>query len=595
MRRTTIYILLSVLAMILIMSSCCNDRIIHTVVFDPAGGTLTSAETISIEHGNVLEEPSDPYRARYSFAYWENMATDEKYDFTLPVTSDLILVAKWNYHGTGNDGDSDDRAYTVKFDANLPSSLVSEAIPDIEIAAGKGISEGEMPASPVLSSGADGFAFLGWYTVDGIEYTSSIVISSDTTLIAHWVSKWDGSADAESITQQIEDPGCEEIRISTAAQLAGVAKLMEDDKSYQDHTESFGNKPLILANDMDMSGNGWTPIGYHTEYNGSNHFAGEFDGNGHTISNVSISGDDYSGLFSFVSEEGYIHDLAIKGITVMNGSYLGTIAGRNDGTIENCSILERENSVTSSGDYIGGIAGENNGRIINSHYLGELSFSGDFNGGIAGANGKNGYIMASSFQMNDDDYIESSGDYDGGIAGYNEGNIVACYVPKASFYDTKVCSGGIAEASNDGRIYACYFSGDISSNEDYIGGITGANGGILSGCGFIGSIEGDEYVGSIAGSNTPTIEIDRDEIEMTGSVEDSVSFTRPDQWGDTADAVGEGDSSGVIVIAEEENFWGEALKVLNSAIDDWNSAYPENPCRYRYETSGANPPKLIEA
>ena len=127
---------------------------------------------------------------------------------------------------------------------------------------------------------------------------------------------------------------------------------MEDDKSYQDHTESFGNKPLILANDMDMSGNGWTPIGYHTEYNGSNHFAGEFDGNGHTISNVSISGDDYSGLFSFVSEEGYIHDLAIKGITVMNGSYLGTIAGRNDGTIENCSILEGENSVTSSGDYI---------------------------------------------------------------------------------------------------------------------------------------------------------------------------------------------------------------------------------------------------
>lgn len=80
--------------MILIMSSCCNDRIIHTVVFDPAGGTLTSGETISIEHGNVLEEPSDPYRARYSFAYWENMATDEKYDFTLPVTSDLILVAK---------------------------------------------------------------------------------------------------------------------------------------------------------------------------------------------------------------------------------------------------------------------------------------------------------------------------------------------------------------------------------------------------------------------------------------------------------------------------------------------------------------------
>ena len=105
--------------------------------------------------------------------------------------------------------------------------MVSEAIPDIEIAAGKGISEEEMPASPVLSSGADGFAFLGWYTVDGIEYTSSIVISSDTTLIAHWVSKWDGSADAESITQQIEDPGCEEIRISTAAQLAGVAKLME--------------------------------------------------------------------------------------------------------------------------------------------------------------------------------------------------------------------------------------------------------------------------------------------------------------------------------------------------------------------------------
>lgn len=94
-------------------------------------------------------------------------------------------------------------------------------------------------------------------------------------------------------------------------------------------------------------------------------FLGSFQGNGHTISGVSLSADGSNlGLFRFLGKGSLVEGLAVEGTVAPEGSRLniGGIAGTNEGTILNCRF---EGSL-SGVDRIGGIAGVNtlSGSII---------------------------------------------------------------------------------------------------------------------------------------------------------------------------------------------------------------------------------------
>lgn len=74
-----------------------------------------------------------------------------------------------------------------------------------------------------------------------------------------------------------------EYHISTAAQLAGLAKLVNADPG----KTNFAGKTFYLDNDIDLSGHEWISIG--TVFGGDNpdySFCGVFDGQGHVISNL---------------------------------------------------------------------------------------------------------------------------------------------------------------------------------------------------------------------------------------------------------------------------------------------------------------------
>ena len=74
-----------------------------------------------------------------------------------------------------------------------------------------------------------------------------------------------------------------EYHISTAAQLAGLAKLVNADPG----KTNFAEKTFYLDNDIDLSGHEWISIG--TGKGGSDpeySFCGVFDGQGHVISNL---------------------------------------------------------------------------------------------------------------------------------------------------------------------------------------------------------------------------------------------------------------------------------------------------------------------
>lgn len=129
-------------------------------------------------------------------------------------------------------------------------------------------------------------------------------------------------------------------------------KGLETFKSLVDGGESFTNLTVKLGADIDLkSVSNWQPIGTR-----DNSFQGTFDGDGHTISNLtSTSESDYVGLFGYSSKATF-QDLTIDGATLQGSGYIGALVGGAfpSGKIDNVVVK----NVTATGNhYIGGIIG----------------------------------------------------------------------------------------------------------------------------------------------------------------------------------------------------------------------------------------------
>ena len=176
-----------------------------------------------------------------------------------------------------------------------------------------------------------------------------------------------------------------------------------------------------LAADIDMTGQNWTPIrtGLAPQY------TGVFDGNGHTITGL--------GNCLLEENEGEVRNLTLvnpTGLTLPGSSFsAGAVAGRNDGTIENCHV-------------VGG------------------SIKGDaYGGGIVGINGGTIRACSSSAMVTTDGYYDTKG---GGIVGANSGTILACYATGSVNAGDGMEGAIVGWHVNDygGTITACYWSGD---------------------------------------------------------------------------------------------------------------------------------------
>ena len=203
------------------------------------------------------------------------------------------------------------------------------------------------------------------------------------------------------------------------------------------------------------NGTGWQTIG--DTYPSA--FTGTFDGNGHTIVNLTLlqqtTKSTSAGLFK--TNKGIICNLGM----------------------ENCNIY-----ISNDGDvysYVGGIAGSNYGTISNCYTTGFI--------GAEGALGSS---------------------YVGGITGWHySGNIKECY-NMASVIAT-YSAGGITGYA-DNRIENCFNTGLITAkkNEDgssrytFAGGITGLSSDTITCCYNIGSIVSSSNVGGIYAQGDPS-------------------------------------------------------------------------------------------
>ncbi|MDR1795270.1 MAG: InlB B-repeat-containing protein [Erysipelotrichaceae bacterium] len=147
-----------------------QNEVDYLVVFESNGGSSVPSQVVL--HGNTVTKPTDPSKANYYFSGWYSEAgLVNKYDFTTPVTSDLILYAKW----VNNENEID---YLVRFDSNGGS-----AVPSQVVLHGQTVTK---PADPSYVSKY----FAGWYSDSGLtsKYDFNTPVISDMTLYAKWVN-----------------------------------------------------------------------------------------------------------------------------------------------------------------------------------------------------------------------------------------------------------------------------------------------------------------------------------------------------------------------------------------------------------------------
>ncbi len=282
-----------------------------------------------------------------------------------------------------------------------------------------------------------------------------------------------------------------------------------------------------LTENIDLSEKTWEPIG-----NYQNQYRGTFDGNGHTISNLSYTGSSsYEGLFGAVTE-GTIKNLNITNASVntTSGKYgAGIVVGNlTRGTVSNVIVTNGVITKQTSDDLsmcMGGIVGFNAGTIEKCSMAGTVRSDRGANcfiGGIAGRNGTKtvanevGYITDCT---NNAKVSATSGhDYIGGIVGKNTNNdssqkdsTVKNCTNNGSISTTSGWGGRIGgiTGDNDGLIADCMNNGDINSyitdtgianDQQYgAGGIVGANDGKVERCGNIGNVKGYAHFGGIVG------------------------------------------------------------------------------------------------
>ena len=167
----------------------------------------------------------------------------------------------------------------------------------------------------------------------------------------------------------------------------------------------------------------WTPIGWYKNYNTSDKYTGTFDGNGHTISGLYISGTgNYVGLIGYAGNGSKICDLTLKNSSISStGSNVGAIAG-DAYVVENCHVFDTD---VHGKDTVGGIAGTVDKAIVQSSSAANVT-GNSYVGGVAGRIQSNdSSAMSECFNTGS----VTGASVVGGLTGnlYNGGTISDCY------------------------------------------------------------------------------------------------------------------------------------------------------------------------
>jgi len=314
------------------------------------------------------------------------------------------------------------------------------------------------------------------------------------------------------------------------------------------------------------SGSGFVPVGID-----STRFTGTFDGNAHTIDDLTIDRplEDYVGLFG-VTEDASILDVGLMGGSVNGGNCVGNLVGWTNGTTithsyatgnasgvgsvgglvgwndwsstitdsyatgnvsgnstagglvggnsQASSIINSYATGTVTGtDSVGGLVGRNQeySTIDNSHATGTVSGAGDYVGGLVGLN--------YSYATIDNSYaignVSSTNDEVGGLVGCNRNHAIISDSYATGDVSGRWSLGGLVGGNRDySNIENSYAAGTVIGTNGDIGGLAGysSNGSTISDSHATGSVSGADYVAGLVGWNGDSSDISNS--YATGSV-----------------------------------------------------------------------------
>jgi hypothetical protein len=183
--------------------------------------------------------------------------------------------------------------------------------------------------------------------------TASLTYEDDWYTPEEVVEYWNGS-EMNAPQPSATDANVYEIEFpSELAWLAAAVNGTLPETKAAVMADSYAGKTFVLMNDIDLCGYEWTPIGSST-----NPFQGTFDGNGKTVKNLVVTGNNSNvGLF------GNTNSGEIKNLTVENAKVSGRL---NVGVVAGQPYTSKYTNITVTGHvevngmaYVGAVGGKN--------------------------------------------------------------------------------------------------------------------------------------------------------------------------------------------------------------------------------------------
>lgn len=313
---------------------------------------------------------------------------------------------------------------------------------------------------------------------DNQQYLFKLKLSRNAvTLEGISIRQWDektlagDGTEATEITDDYRTDANGVYHVFTADGLKAWAQAIQDNSKY-DISCTLEND-ITLPTVADGESN-WTAIG-----SAANKYTGTFDGNGHTISGLTINNPaGHQGLFAYM-DKGTVKGLTMKELNVKSNDngFTGGICGEatNGSSFTNCSVSGTVTGPTT------GLAYQNQKKCV---------------GGICGI-AKNSSFTDCHFSGT----VEAGGAV-GGICGdVSNCPITACHA-SGTVLGNDYTVGGICGGAGNSPITACYVADmEIKNNSERAGGIVGSvfNTNTITSCYALCTVTGSSYAGGICG------------------------------------------------------------------------------------------------
>lgn len=225
--------------------------------------------------------------------------------------------------------------------------------------------------------------------------------------------------------------------VADAAGLQAISELVKGGNR-------LSGKTVKLTEDIDLAGIEWEPISA-----AGNGFAGTFDGNGKTISNLTVNTPEavYAGLFASLT--GTVKDLKMEHVNIVSAGKAGAIAGGTYGHITGCAVTDVKITIApfkaagaslyDEGNDCGAIVGfvrEGKGKQITGNRVTDAVLTGYRGvGGITGKSQDEGNIkdnVLTNVQIIGEQSKIAHSEYTGWQAAYESAFNVICADPRAT-------------------------------------------------------------------------------------------------------------------------------------------------------------------